>query len=104
ISVPALEALPSGQRLVYISPFEKIWVHMRLSFMAGLLVVLPALLWEASVFVRPALFAIERRRLGQILILGYAVFFVGLWLGYRWALPAVMEALLSFGSDGQTPF
>jgi sec-independent protein translocase protein TatC len=104
ISVPALRALPEGQRLVFISPFEKIWVHMRLSFIAGLLVVAPLIFWELSRFAAPALLSNERRRLGWILCVGYLVGLLGIALGYKIVLPAVMKALLSFGSDGQAAF
>jgi len=101
---PLLTRLPEGAHLVFTTPFEKFWVYMRISLICGLIFVLPAMIWEVSRFVGPGLKKHERGRIAWLLVTASVVFGLGLWVGYRFVLPPLIDAILQFGSGSVVPF
>ncbi len=101
---PLLARLPAGSRIVFSSPFEKFWVHIRLSLFVGVFLVLPLLIWEVGAFMGPALSRLERRRLASLVVAAGLAFAAGLGLGYQFVLPAIIEAFLNFGGDISSAF
>jgi sec-independent protein translocase protein TatC len=101
---PLLERLPEGGKIIFTAPFEKVWVYMRISFCLGLFFCLPMLAWEISQFVAPALKPREKRRVAYFTLIFLVVFGAGIYLGYLYSLPAVINAALHFGSSFEQPF
>lgn len=105
LQLPLLAHMPEGGRIIFTTPFEKIWVYMRLSFILGIVAVFPLIGWEVGSFLAPGLRPIERRRIVYF-ILSFLVFFVaGILLGYRYSLPLILNAAVRFGGDTyEVPF
>lgn len=101
---PILARLPEGAHLVFTTPFEKFWVYMRISLICGLVLVIPAVGWEVGAFIGPGLKRLERRRIAWLIASFGIVFFLGIWVGYRFVLPPLIEAILHFGSASVVPF
>jgi sec-independent protein translocase protein TatC len=101
---PLIERLPAGAHLVFTTPFEKFWVYMRISLICGVLFVLPGLAWEVRGFVAPGLKRHERRRILWLFLSSAVVFALGLWVGFRFVLPPLIEAVLRFGSSDVMPY
>lgn len=104
IEEPFIKVMGQSTKLIFLSPFEKIWVHLRLAFWGGLIFVLPMIYWSLYGFAKPALFRSERRRLNGMMIIVFVVFALGLYLGHRFTLPLLLEALMGFKSLSETPF
>ena len=93
---------PVGQ-VVYLSPGEPLWVHMKTAFLGGMVIGSPLVAWEIWGFFKPAL----RRDTGWLLVLlGAAsggLFMAGAWFGWCALLPAGLQFLRQFGTGWMTP-
>lgn len=95
---------PLPTKLVFLGPAEAFWVSLKIALVAGLLVVLPLVLFQAWRFITPALYRSERRY-GAVFIIGsYVLFLLGLAFCGLVALPFALKFLIAFGQDrGMTP-
>ena len=85
-------------RLVFFSPVEPLQAHLTVGVLAGMLLAMPVVLWQAWAFVRPGLQASERR-LGLAFVgWGSAQFLLGAACAYYLLLPAALRFLLGIGS------
>ncbi len=95
--------LPAGNaNWIFLKPVDMIWVRMEVIFSAGIVLALPALLYQALMFIRPALenpreLAIFRTiaLLGMPLVLAF--FVAGLAFAYFVLLPVMLPFLLGTG-------
>jgi len=86
-------------KLIFTQPFEKFWVYLRISFISGMLFVIPFVGWEIAQFVGPGLKKIEKKRIIFLTVSTYVAMLLGVVLGYLYVLPAVIEVVVKFGSD-----
>ncbi len=93
---------PAGQ-LIFTEPGEYIGTAMKVSLLAGLVLALPVVLYEAVMFVAPGLTPKERRYLYILVPTSLLAFVVGAAFGYWVLLPPAFKVLLTFGSDVATP-
>jgi len=85
-------------RLVFFSPIEPLQAYLTVGVLAGTLLAMPVVLWQAWAFVRPGLHAPERR-LGLAFVgWGSAQFLLGSACAYYLLLPAALRFLLGIGS------
>lgn len=101
--------LPAGDaHWIFLKPVDMIWVRMEVIFSAGIVIALPALLYQVLMFIRPAL---ESPRevaafrtiafLGMPLVL---LFFIsGLAFAYFVLLPVMLPFLLGTGGTIANP-
>jgi sec-independent protein translocase protein TatC len=79
---------------------EAFFVKIRLAFVASLFLVSPWTAWQAWLFVRPALYAPERRFALPFLFSVAGFFLLGGWFGYRVGLPYMLHFLLGEAAEG----
>jgi len=101
---PLKEQLPKNAALVYTKPFEKIWVYIRVSIYFGFLFASPLCLLEAFHFVNPAFKKRVNTHFFWLLLASTMAFSIGIYTGKEFALPAILRAVFSFGSDDVLPF
>jgi sec-independent protein translocase protein TatC len=104
LEAPYVSVMGSESKLIYIDPFEKVWVHLRVSMWAGLFVVAPFLYLSIFSFVKPALYRAERRRLHMMMLVVFVVFALGLYLGQKYSVPLLLKALMNFKTLSEAPF
>jgi sec-independent protein translocase protein TatC len=104
IQEPFRRVMGQEAKLVYLSPFEKIWVHLRVALWSGLLVVAPGIYCAIYHFVKPALLKRERRNLNTMLGVALVVFWVGIFFAQRYTVPLLLKAVMSFKSLNEAPF
>lgn len=68
-------------------------IHMQLSFIVALVFVFPYILWELWRFVAPALYAQEKRKIGNVVLMSSFMFYVGVLFGYYLVAPFSIEFL-----------
>lgn len=101
--------LPAGNaNWIFLKPVDMIWVRMEVIFSAAIVLALPALLYQALMFIRPALespreIAVFRTiaLLGMPLVLAF--FVAGLAFAYFVLLPVMLPFLLGTGGAIANP-
>jgi sec-independent protein translocase protein TatC len=103
LKAPIAEYLHKTNPLVFTRFFEKVGVLFRISLVAGLLLASPMLGYEVLAFVRPGLKESERRHIRTLVISFVSCFIVGCVVGYKYILPGIIRAVMSFGQDDLIP-
>ena len=107
-SKPLLEILirpmtASGQALYFHQPVEAFLTRMKLSFVCGIFVVLPYLLYRIYAFINPGLYSRERRVVAPLLTASVLLFYLGVGFAYIVLIPQVVGFLLSFATESMHP-
>jgi sec-independent protein translocase protein TatC len=90
-------------QLIFVAPAEAFWAHIKIGFLAGLLLAIPLILYELWRFVSPGLVERERRYALPFVVLGTLFFFFGLSFCYFVVLPFAMDFLLTYKTEHLTP-
>ncbi|UCG50403.1 MAG: twin-arginine translocase subunit TatC [Candidatus Latescibacterota bacterium] len=89
--------------LYFLSPIEAFMVRMKISFVLGLMMAFPFILFKIWAFVSPGLFAHEKKRVYPMVVSSSALFYVGVFFCYFILIPTVLGFLLSFGTEFVNP-
>lgn len=93
---------PAG-KLYYLSPAEGFFAYMKMSVFAGFLLALPVVLFQAWVFIVPALNRSEKQLAVILVPTSVLLFFIGLSFSYFLVLPAALKFFMGFASDSLQP-
>ena len=95
--------LPAGRPLVFIAPTEAFFAHLKVAFLASLVLVWPYLCYQAWAFVVPGLYEKERRYMLPFVVSATFMFLLGGAFVYTLILPYGMAFLLGYGSATLVP-
>jgi len=84
---------------VYLDLTEPFMLYMKVAFLASLFLSAPVLLYQAWAFIRPGLYARERRYAVPFVLMATIFFALGGWFGYSVAFPVACGFLISVGTD-----
>lgn len=87
--------LPTG--LVFLHPAEAFFSYLKLAALTGVIVGMPAVIYQLWKFVMPALYRNERSYLVSFLTSGSALFYLGVAFSFVAILPLGMEFLVGIG-------
>jgi sec-independent protein translocase protein TatC len=96
---PLLRVMPEGGKLIFTGIPEAFFTYLKVSFLAGILLASPVLLYQFWMFVAPGLYKKERRLLGPVIAVTSLFFIGGALFGYFVVFPSGFRFLLSFGTD-----
>jgi sec-independent protein translocase protein TatC len=96
---PLIRVMPEGGKLIFTGIPEAFFTYLKVSFLAGIILASPILLYQFWMFVAPGLYQKERRVLGPIIAVTSFFFIGGALFGYFVVFPAGFKFLLSFGAD-----
>ena len=103
MKVPIAPYLGTGGKLTVLSPTEPVMIVMKLSFVVGLILATPIVLWQIWAFLAPALYEREKRAIVPALFVGTALFLVGAVVAWVYVLPQSLRVLFSFQSEAILP-
>ncbi len=89
--------------LYFHSPIEAFMVRMKLSFVLGLMIAFPFVLFKIWSFISPGLFANERKRVYPLVVISSLLFYTGALFCYLILIPYVLRFLLSFSTEHLNP-
>lgn len=95
LALPLTSNLPEGTKLIATSVFSPFMVPLKITLMAGFLVALPIVLYQAWAFVAPGLYSHEKRFVLPLVVSSTALFFVGVAFCYRLVLPALTKFIVA---------
>jgi sec-independent protein translocase protein TatC len=70
--------------------------HIWISFIAGMILVFPYILWEVWKFISPGLYKKEKRYASAFIIISSLLFFIGVLFGYYIISPMSIQFLASY--------
>ena len=100
ISKPLRAALPTGSKVVFLSPVEPLFTYMKIAAVAAVLVALPVILWQIWGFIAPGLYKKEKRFALPFVASAYCSFIAGAYLGFTWIFPLIFNVLMTMGLAG----
>jgi Tat protein translocase TatC len=98
LKTPIAPYLPDG-KLVVLSPTDPVMIVLKLSFIVGLVLVAPVLIWQVWAFLTPALYEKEKKTLVPALGVGLVLFLLGVAGAWLFIVPRALAVLLSFQAE-----
>lgn len=89
-------ARPLKAKLVFLSPTEVFWVNLKIAFFAGLVLVIPVVLYQVWAFISPGLFEKEKKYALPFVILSTSFFAMGVLFCLFVVLPFAMRFLMTY--------
>lgn len=104
LMLPWIHALPEGEgKLIYTAPHEAFFTYMKVSFIAGIGLAIPVILFQIWRFIAPGLYDNEKKYLIPIVFFSAFFFIGGALFGYFFVFPVGFKFFASFASDTITP-
>jgi sec-independent protein translocase protein TatC len=101
---PIMTALKNNglaEKLVYLNPTEPFNLYLKVTFLAGLFVASPYVLYQVWMFISPGLYRHERRYVLPFMFSTVFLFLAGGIFGYKIVYPAALDFLIEFGKQFQ---
>ena len=89
--------------LVFLAPAEAFWMHMKVSFLASFIFVLPVIFYQIWKFISPGLLAKEKKYLMPFIFSSTILFLAGALFCFVIVLPFAMTFLLGYKTGSLTP-
>ncbi len=93
--------LPAGgyiKTLAFFKPQEAFLLHLKVAFLSGFIIALPAVLYEIWAFISPAVQEKSKKYTTHFVLSCSVVFILGSLFAYFFLLPRAIRFLLSFGA------
>jgi len=101
---PLLKVLPKGQEKVYFTGLlDPFFLYLKLAFVCGLFVASPVVLYQAWLFIRPALYEKERKFASIFVSAGTFFFVGGALFGYFVIFPFTFDIFVSYAGEHIQP-
>ena len=102
---PWIEAMPKGveAKLIYTAPHEAFFTYMKVSFIAGVGLAVPVILYQIWRFVAPGLYENEKRYMIPVVFFSTLFFLGGACFGYFFVFPVGFQFFASFATEFITP-
>ncbi len=96
INIVPQEKLSQTTKLVFLAPAEALWMNLKVSFVAGLMLALPVIFYQMWKFISPGLLAREKKYVLPFVISATGLFAVGSLFCLFIVLPFAMGFLLTY--------
>jgi sec-independent protein translocase protein TatC len=93
-----------GIDLIYISLYETFVVELKLSFIAGTILVSPVVFWQIWSFIKPALYPHEKRAVIRMVSITVFLFLLGALFGYLIVFQTAVNFFLAYNEGLAAPF
>jgi sec-independent protein translocase protein TatC len=102
-SAPLRKLLPENTSLVFTGLPDPFFMYLKVSFVAGLLLTIPYILYQLWLFVTPGLYQKERRLAVPFVLVAAGLFYTGALFAYFLVFPVVFNFFLGFQSPELRP-
>jgi sec-independent protein translocase protein TatC len=100
---PLMKVMQEGDTLIFTGLPEAFFTYLKVSFLAGIMVASPVILYQFWMFVAPGLYDKERRMLMPIVVLSTFFFVGGALFGYFVVFPYGFKFFLGFATETIRP-
>ncbi len=95
IAAPMTANLPPGTKLIATNVFSPFMVPLKITMMAGFLVVLPYVLYQLWAFVAPGLYSHEKKLVLPLVVSSTILFFAGVAFCYFIVIPGLTKFIVA---------
>ncbi len=103
LTAPLIRVMKSGDTLIFTNLPEAFFTYLKVSFLAGVMLAAPVILYQFWMFVAPGLYKRERRVLLPIVFLSTLFFLGGALFGYFFVFPWGFKFFLGFATEHIRP-
>ncbi|RJP93455.1 MAG: twin-arginine translocase subunit TatC [Desulfobacteraceae bacterium] len=100
---PLIDVMDPGGALIFTGISEAFFTFLKVSFLSGILLAVPVIVYEFWMFVAPGLYRNERKLVLPIVIISSFFFLGGALFGYFVMFPFGFKFLLGFATDTIRP-
>jgi sec-independent protein translocase protein TatC len=93
---------PAG-KLYYLNPTEVFFSYLKISFVVGILLALPVILYQIWAFIVPMLSKNRQSALVLLVTSSLVLFIGGLTFSYFFVLPAALKFFIGFATEDLQP-
>ncbi len=86
--------LDIGLKMTMTHPTDALNLVVKTSFVVGIIIASPFILYQIWLFISPGLYAHEKRYVFPFMGTTVGLFLAGAWFGYHWVLPGAMVFLI----------
>ena len=97
--VTALANHKMDTQLVYLNPTDPFNMYLKISFLAGIFVASPFVLYQVWAFIAPGLYRNERRYVLPFMFSTVGLFLAGGFFGYKMGYPAALDFLIGWSAQ-----
>lgn len=98
-----IQRTEGNAQLVFLAPAEAFWMHLKVSFVAGLFFSAPVIMYQLWRFISPGLLPKEKRYTAPFVIAATALFFIGSAFCFAVVLPFAMKFLMTYKTASLVP-
>lgn len=91
------------ESLYFHSPIEAFMARLKVSFVLGLMIAFPFILFKVWSFISPGLFQNERSKVYPFIVVSSTLFYIGVFFCYFVLIPFVLRFLLGFATEHLNP-
>ena len=99
LTLPLVREMRPGDKLIFTGLTEAFFTYMKVSFLAGIMLASPVIIYQFWAFVGPGLYQKERRYFVPIVLLSAFFFFGGSLFCFFVVFPFAFKFFLSFATD-----
>ena len=103
LTYPLISVMKTGETLIFTGLPEAFFTYLKVSFLTGLILSAPVILYEFWVFVAPGLYHKERRLLLPVVFFSSLFFIAGALFGYFVVFPFGFKFFLGFATETIRP-
>jgi len=103
LALPLMNALPEGAKMIATGVVTPFMVPVKVTVLAGFMVALPYVLYQAWAFVAPGLYEHEKKLAVPLIVASTVLFFVGVAFCYFFVFGKVFAFIHDFAPKSITP-
>ena len=103
LTQPLISVMKQGETLIYTGLPEAFFTFLKVSFLSGLMIASPVIIYQFWMFVAPGLYKNERRMMMPIVLLSSFFFIGGALFGYFIVFPWGFKFFLGFATETIRP-
>lgn len=103
LTQPLISVMKEGETLIYTGLPEAFFTFLKVSFLSGLMIASPVIIYQFWMFVAPGLYDREKRLLIPVVFLSSIFFIGGALFGYFVVFPFGFDFFLSFATETIRP-
>ncbi|CAM4114639.1 twin-arginine translocase subunit TatC [Roseateles saccharophilus] len=102
LAAPLVSHLPAGTKLIATNVIAPFFVPLKITLLAGFLLALPVVLYQAWAFVAPGLYSHEKRLVLPLVVSSTLLFFAGVAFCYFFVFGQVFKFIQNFAPKSIT--